>query len=294
MLTAYFYQMPPSFDDQLTKNVLANVRWAAVFYLFFGFWMLSNQVIFQNFWSVINDTSDVMLSGHTLDKVLVDQSSPMLLIGIAVLIIIWLQMIFKKQLKVWGYSFGGAKMNVDENLPFFFTSIKLSDADWLCKENLNLKENYGFSIIPRRVHQILDTTSPPKKAISGIPYYMLLANPLYFREFQYVCCDVPDRNLLIRDDDDDDDNDCEQSDIVSILLNMAFIPEQVIEEFHFETGFHETFKPAMDAFLHTRGKALHGRGSKDNSKISSKSGGGGWQSGVNKLFTTLKKSIINE
>jgi hypothetical protein len=67
---------------------------------------------------------------------------------LAVVIIIVLQMIFKKQLKAMGYSFGGSKMNVDENLPFFFTSIKLSDADWLCKENLNLKEEYGFSIIP--------------------------------------------------------------------------------------------------------------------------------------------------
>lgn len=74
-------------------------------------------------------------------------------------------------------------MNVDENLPFFFTSIKLSDADWLCKENLNLKEEYGFSIISQRVHGILDVTKPPKKVISGIPYYMILANPLYFRDF---------------------------------------------------------------------------------------------------------------
>jgi hypothetical protein len=70
------------------------------------------------------------------------------LIGIAVVIIIFLQITFKRQLKAMGYSFGGAKMNVDENLPFFFTSIKLSDADWLVKENHNLKEEYGFSIIP--------------------------------------------------------------------------------------------------------------------------------------------------
>jgi len=39
---------------------------------------------------------------------------------------------------------------------------------------------------------------------------------------------VPNRNELIKDDDSDDENDCEQSDIVSILLNMAYIPEEVI------------------------------------------------------------------
>jgi len=107
----------------------------------------------------------------------------MLLMGIGIFIIIFMQQFFKKQMKAWGYSFGGAKINVDENLPFFFTSIKLADADWLVKENQNLKEEYGFRIIQGKTSQILDTTSPPKKAIQGIPYYMILANPVYFRDF---------------------------------------------------------------------------------------------------------------
>jgi hypothetical protein len=94
-----------------------------------------------------------------------------------------LQTLFKKQLKAWGYSFGGAKINVDENLPFFFTSIKLTEADWLIKENENLRDEYGFSIISNKVSRILDTTAPPKKAISGVPYYIVLANPAYSRDF---------------------------------------------------------------------------------------------------------------
>jgi len=53
---------------------------------------------------------------------------------------------------------------------------------------------------------------------------------------------------LIKDDDDDEDNDCEQSDIVSIILNLAFIPEYVVEKFKFETGFQKKFLPAMEQF----------------------------------------------
>jgi len=53
---------------------------------------------------------------------------------------------------------------------------------------------------------------------------------------------------LIKDDDDDEDNDCEQSDIVSIILNLAYIPEYVIEKFKFETGFQKKFLPAMEQF----------------------------------------------
>ena len=61
---------------------------------------------------------------------------------------------------------------------------------------------------------------------------------MYCRDFYYICCDVPDRNTLIKDDDDDEENDCEQSDLVSLILNLAYIPDEVIKNFKFETGFH--------------------------------------------------------
>ena len=70
---------------------------------------------------------------------------------------------------------------------------------------------------------------------------------------------------MIVDDDDDEGNDTEQSDIVSILLNLAYIPEDVAEKFRFETGFNKKFKPAMDAYrigrtvlLKAAGKPLGG------------------------------------
>ena len=72
VLIAYFYQMPPSFDDKMTKNALNILRWAAVFYLFFGYWQLSNQMIFQNWWSYISDTTDRMSSGHYIEQIRVD------------------------------------------------------------------------------------------------------------------------------------------------------------------------------------------------------------------------------
>jgi len=87
------------------------------------------------------------------------------MMGTAIFIIIFLQTFFKKYLKKWGFSFGGTKINVDENLPFFFTAITLANADWLLKENENLKENYGFQVVSDEVCEILDVVKPPKKAI---------------------------------------------------------------------------------------------------------------------------------
>jgi hypothetical protein len=86
-------------------------------------------------------------------------------------------------LKKWGFSFGGTKINVDENLPYFFKAIRLTDADWLLKENDNLEQNYGFEIISDDVSETLDTVGVTKKAITGVPYYIILANPLYARDF---------------------------------------------------------------------------------------------------------------
>lgn len=35
---------------------------------------------------------------------------------------------------------------------------------------------------------------------------------------------------------------------------MAYVPDEVLESFSFETGFHKKFKPAMDAYLAKKGK----------------------------------------
>lgn len=72
---------------------------------------------------------------------------------------------------------------------------------------------------------------------------------------------------------------------------MAYIPEEVIEQFHFETGFNKTFKPVMDAYLQKRGK----KRSKDSSIASAKSGGLLQVKDApqeNKLVSMLSKKIL--
>jgi hypothetical protein len=149
VLIAYFYQQPPTFDEKMTKNALSTLRFATIFYLFFGYWQLSNLSIFHNNWDYVKDSAQKRLSGHLISQIHVDHASPLLLMGTAVTVIIVLQTFFNRHLKRWGFSFGSATLNVDENLPFFFTALKLKDADWLLQEYNNLYENYGFSILSK-------------------------------------------------------------------------------------------------------------------------------------------------
>lgn len=247
LMVAYYYQLPPAFDDKLTKNAVAILKVSPILYLSFGYWMLSNKSIFQNYWEYIDTTTAQMGSGHTFATLTIDQALPVLIMFLAICVIVLFQTFFRKILKKWGFSFGSSKINVDENLPNFFKALKLNDADWMIKENENLRDNYGFSVMSNQTAEILDTIIPPKKAVTGVPYYMILANPKYFRDFNYICCDVPDRAELIKDDDDDEGNDMEQSDIVAVLLNIGFIPDLVVEKFSFEKGFQQRFKDAQVA-----------------------------------------------
>jgi hypothetical protein len=64
--------------------------------------------------------------------------------------------------------------------------------------------------------------------------YDILANPLYFDDFQYFSAAMEDRQDYIVDDDSDEGNDCAQSDLVRFVLNLAFLPEDRAMAFSFD------------------------------------------------------------
>jgi hypothetical protein len=107
-------------------------------------------------------------------------------------------------------------------------------------ENKNLRENYGFNMIRVDLERKLDAWEMPVKALRGVAWYNILANPTYSRAFNYIECNLPiARSDLIQDGDDVEGNDCEQSDIVSLCLNMAFAPRKIIKSMTFGPGVSE-------------------------------------------------------
>jgi len=124
--------------------------------------------------------------------------------------------------------------------------VKLSDADWLVKESNYSKDTYRFTFANDDVITRLDDWKLAKKPISGIAWYNLLANPAYVRSFSYITVDVPEREDLIVDGDDEEGNDCEQSDMVSILVNLAYVRQTVARTFNFGPGYSTTFGTEME------------------------------------------------
>ncbi len=112
-------------------------------------------------------------------------------------------------MKTWGYTISSKEIVVDEDLPNFYQAIKLRDAEWLIKENDYLSDKYKFAFADSDIVQKLKSTDTPRKAVQGLAWYNLLANPLYARAFNYITVSVNDRETYIVDDDSDEGNDCE-------------------------------------------------------------------------------------
>ena len=89
----------------------------------------------------------------------------------------------------------------------------------------------------------------PKKPIQGIAWYNLLANPSYSKAFNYITVSVEDREDYIVDGDDDEGNDCEQCDMVSILINLAYVKQTVAEVYEFKPGYSNQFGEDVKAAI---------------------------------------------
>lgn len=76
--------------------------------------------------------------------------------------------------------------------------------------------------------------SHEKFHLTGVHSYDILRNPTYSQAFQYFHAGLEDRKDYIIDGDEDDTNDCAQSDLVRIILNLAFLTEEDVSNMSFD------------------------------------------------------------
>jgi hypothetical protein len=239
---AYCFQLPPAMDDKMTVNAMKLFSYTPILFLFNGYWMLSNRQIFENVINQIEYSTVEMSSSHWWSTMTdFDQATPMLVLTFAFIFIVIGRVCFFSWMQKYGYVISSNEIDVDEDLPNFYEAVKLSDADWFVKENEYCKEKYRFAFANEESTGKLDNLGVPKKPIQGIAWYNLLANPAYFRDFNYITVSVEDREDYIVDGDSDEGNDCEQCDMVSILINLAYVKQSVAQSFKFDAGYSERF-----------------------------------------------------
>ena len=96
-----------------------------------------------------------------------------------------------------------------------------------------------------------------KYHLQGVHTYDILRNPMYIEQFQYFSADLPNRHEYIVDRDEDETNDVAQSDLVRLVLNLAFLDVDEAKKID--------FNPQGLAMLEERAKDIN---NKDLTKIS--------------------------
>lgn len=130
-------------DDKLTVNCIEMLYFSPLFLLINGYWMLSNPQIFDNVWQFIPDSEHTMKSLHML-RFEPGHASPMLIMAASAVFIISFTKIFKDYIGKWGFALQSKEIKVDEDLPQFFTTIRLGQADEIVLEEENMQKHFGL------------------------------------------------------------------------------------------------------------------------------------------------------
>lgn len=64
---------------------------------------------------------------------------------LACILLTAIQKLFADHLQRWGFTMQAKEIEVDEDLPPFFESIKITQAEEVLLEEHNMLHNYGFS-----------------------------------------------------------------------------------------------------------------------------------------------------
>jgi hypothetical protein len=91
------------------------------------------------------------------------------------------------------------EIEVDENNPMFFNSIKISTAQEMIIENRNMRKNYGFEMNDPDTIAALKNANIPKQAMQGTPWYQPLTDTRYVNMFAYIGGFVEEREKLLED-----------------------------------------------------------------------------------------------
>lgn len=126
-------------------------------------------------------------------------------------------------------------VDLDEDIDNYWASLDDKDRNWAAKEDDYATNKLGLPIYTAQQKSALENSEKTSgRTIQGVHSYDILANPLYYDDFQYVSASLEDRMKYIIDDDDDEGNDAVQSDIVRLALNFAYMKEEDAENFEFD------------------------------------------------------------
>lgn len=242
LMLHYAYREPPMYDESLNKNALNILTYAPLLFLSFGYWMLSSRQLFENdHLTVLTYADEGKVSGHLISSIFNAGTYSASNVAMPLIVTFW-TLLFLTIFKEYIYKFVMTilpflhigNFEIDENLDNYFNTIDDEDRNWSIKEEENARNALGMNILCDETLEKFKTTKIGKSHMKGTHCYDILANEQYLDDFQYFSPARENRNEFIKDDDEEEGNDAAQSDLVKMILNLAFLSEEQAKDFSFD------------------------------------------------------------
>jgi hypothetical protein len=242
----YVYKRPPAYDVALNNHVLLKLAWAPFYMLAFAFWQLSSPQLIGSYQYMIplGQKQSPFLNQHLWYKSMRNSGPAQVLLYLAVGYLFYLQ--FKNLIKaIFGLLTNDGRkccpklirkywvdqVEIDEDIPDYDEVLTKSDRKYTLAEELNSRMFGVQTMLQESYDKLVQMEEAKKfKRLTGIHTYDILRNPAYVSQFQYFSADLPDRDAFIIDDDTNEDNNNTQSDLVRIVLSLAYIRPHMIEQ----------------------------------------------------------------
>lgn len=105
-----------------------------------------------------------MKSGHTYAGTdTISRGTPIVFMLASSILILAFTHFFREKLMHWGFALQSKQISVDEDLPNYFKTITLQQADEISSEYKNMKSNYGIEIHSPKFIQLINKFGMPKK-----------------------------------------------------------------------------------------------------------------------------------
>lgn len=206
--------------------------WAPFLGLAFAYWMSSSNQLTSNDWlNPITTASDVFQAQHLMQSIILpsgwaNPSWPLLVTCFFVLACIFFGSPMMKLVEKCMPGCIIGDIEIDQDIDNYWKALDNEDREWSIKEEKNSRKRLGGMKIMTDdswKHLKKAKENHDGKTLEGVHSYDILANPNYLESFQYVSASQPNRGDFIIDDDDNEDNDAAQSDLVRVVLGLAFI-----------------------------------------------------------------------
>merc|ERR1740116_211105 len=134
-----------------------------------------------------------------------------------------------------------SSFTVKENLDNYWRTLDDDDRKWTIEEEKNLRRNLNMKCMSQDSLKAANENIMGRSHLANIHCYNILRHPKYVSAFQYVPANVADRDKFINDkfSHEQDGHKVYQSDLVKMVLNLAYKTQEQIKEFHFSKEHHK-------------------------------------------------------